>query len=207
MNTQSHALEISGDRVLRDMLADARDNHPNRAWREPIMTAAFRVRWGMAMILAVMSAVVAVVAMIFIASPAFVEATESYARIALTGLAPMLASLAVSTIAGASSRVLNAQRGATLLGVLGAVATSVTYELWYAWRWLPKPMRDSGPRRKIRAERVLGRGTVRRAVLPVSCGAAPVRVDRGARSCDAADAGGTVVDRRRRCTARDRPDP
>lgn len=132
MNTQSHAAEISGDRVLRDMLADARDNHPNRAWRESIMAAAFRVRWSMAMILAVMSSVVAVAAVIFIASPAFAEATESYARIALTGVVPVLAILAVSTAAGASSRVLNAQRGATLLGVLGAVATSVTYELWYA---------------------------------------------------------------------------
>jgi hypothetical protein len=131
MSAQRTGEYISVDRVLRDMLADARESRPERAWKESIMAAMFKARWGMAISFAVLGAVVAVAALIFIASPAFTEATDSYGRIALTGVVPVLAILAVVTAVEASSRVLKTPWGAALLGILGSVATSITYELWY----------------------------------------------------------------------------
>lgn len=96
------------------------------------MATGFNARWGLAIALAVMSAVVAVAAVFFIASPAFTEATESYPRVALTGVVPVLAILAVAAAAQASSRVLKVPWGAVVLGILGSAATAVTYELWYS---------------------------------------------------------------------------
>jgi hypothetical protein len=86
----------------------------------------------LAFVLAVMSAAVAVAALIFIATPSFTDATGSYARIALTGVVPALAILAVGCAARASSRVLKVRWSAVVLGVLGSVATSLTYEQWYS---------------------------------------------------------------------------
>lgn len=123
---------VDVDRVLRDMLTEARENRPEGAWKESIMGAAFNARWGVAIALAAASAVVALAALVFIASPAFTDATASYARVALTGVAPILAILAVVSAAEASSRVLKAPWAAALLAILGSVATSVTYEVWYA---------------------------------------------------------------------------
>lgn len=123
---------INVDRVLRDMLAEARDSRPQRAWKESIMVAALKARWSTAIALAAASAVAAVAALVFIATPAFTEVTDSYVRVTLTGIVPALAILGVTTAMEASSRVLKAPWTAALLGVLGCVATSVTYELWYA---------------------------------------------------------------------------
>jgi hypothetical protein len=81
--------------------------------------------------LASASAVIAVSALIFVFSPAFTEATDSYARVALTGVAPILAILALVSAAEASSRFLKAPWLAASLAMLGSVASSVTYELWY----------------------------------------------------------------------------
>jgi len=78
-----------------------------------------QARWGVAIVLATMSAVVAVAALAVLASPAFREITDSYVRVALTGVVPALAILAVASAATASSRVLKAPWGAALLGVLG----------------------------------------------------------------------------------------
>ncbi|MGF3056834.1 hypothetical protein [Microbacterium sp. YY-01] len=114
------------------MLAEARDTRPARAWKESIMVAIFKARWGLAIGLAAASAFVAVAALVFVATPAFNEVTDSFVQIALTGVAPILAILALITAADASSRVLKAPWTAALLAVLGSVATSTTYVLWYA---------------------------------------------------------------------------
>lgn len=132
MSVRQRYETISVDRVLRDMLAEAHDSRPERAWKESIMVAAFKARWGVAIVLAAMSAVVAVAALAILASPAFAEITDSYVRVALTGVVPALAILAVASAASASSSVLKAPWGAAILGALGSVATSVTYELWYS---------------------------------------------------------------------------
>ncbi|MFP1602359.1 hypothetical protein ACLD0U_06700 [Microbacterium sp. 2216-1] len=142
MNLPSRTVEMPNDRVLRDMLADAEHDRPERAWKESIMAATFRVRWVVPVVLAVLSAVVSTVAVAFIASPGFRDGPESYARIALVGIVPALAILAVACAAQASSRVLHVRWLAVLLGVLGAVATSFTSELWYAGvdgAWIPNP--------------------------------------------------------------------
>ncbi|WDH77535.1 hypothetical protein PTQ19_08275 [Microbacterium esteraromaticum] len=142
MSLSPRTVEIPDDRVLRDMLADAKRNHPERAWKESIMAAAFKVRWAVPVVLSVLSAVVAIAAVAFIASPAFRDGPDAYARIALVGVAPALAILAVACAAQASSRVLHVRWVAVLLGVLGAVATSVAYELWYAGvdgTWISNP--------------------------------------------------------------------
>jgi len=98
---------------------------------ESIMGTEFKARWGAAMGLAAASVIVAIAALVFIASPAFTEATASYVRVALAGIAPILAILAVASAAQASSRVLKTPWPAALIAVVGSVATSVAYELWY----------------------------------------------------------------------------
>jgi len=95
------------------------------------MGAGFNARWGVAIGLAAASVIVAIAALVFVASPAFTEATASYVRVALTGIAPILAILAVASAAQASSRVLKTPWPAALIAVVGSVATSVAYELWY----------------------------------------------------------------------------
>lgn len=96
------------------------------------MAAIYTGRWSTAVALASAGAVAAVAALVVLATPAFTEATESYVRVTLTGIVPALAILGVTTAMEASSRVLKAPWAAAILGLLGCIATSVTYELWYA---------------------------------------------------------------------------
>lgn len=96
------------------------------------MAVAVKARWNTAVALAAASAFAAVAALVFLATPAFTETTDSYVRVTLTGVVPALAILAVTTALEASSRVLKAPWTAAALGVLGCAAASVTYELWYA---------------------------------------------------------------------------
>jgi hypothetical protein len=120
------------DPVLRGMLEDARDAHPERARRESIMVAGFKARWSAAIGLAAMSVAVAVVAVVLLSGPAFTEATASYVRVAQTGIVPALAILAVATAAAASSGVLRTPWAAAVLGIAGSAATALAYEAWYA---------------------------------------------------------------------------
>lgn len=132
MRSRRARAAVDDDRVLRGMLADAREHRPERARKESIMAAAFRARWGLAIAAAGVSASVAVAALIVIATPWFTEATGPLARVALTGVTPVLAILAVASAARASSRILKVRWGAVALGALGSLATSITVELWYA---------------------------------------------------------------------------
>ena len=120
------------DQVLMGMLDEARKAHPERARRESIMAAGFKARWGAAIGLAAMSVAVAVVALVILAGPAFTDATSPYVRVAMTGIVPVLAILAVATGAAASSGVLKTPWAAALLGIAGSAATTLTYEAWYA---------------------------------------------------------------------------
>jgi hypothetical protein len=70
------------------------------------MAAVFEARWGLAMILAAMSAVAAIVAVVFIASPAFTETTDSYVRVCLTGAVLLFTFPIVSTVLVAAAAVI-----------------------------------------------------------------------------------------------------
>src|SRR5690554_4745239 len=96
------------DDVLQSILDNAREDHPERAWKESVIVAAFRIRWGVAIAVASLSAVVAIAALALILSPVFNESTDSFVRVALTGAAPVMAILAVTTAVDASSKVLRA---------------------------------------------------------------------------------------------------
>lgn len=96
------------------------------------MTAMYKGRWIVALALAAASVGFAGASIAVIASPAFTESTESLVRIVLIGVVPALAILAIATATQASSRILRTPWAAAILGVLGAGATSLACEQWYA---------------------------------------------------------------------------
>lgn len=107
------------------------------------MAAALDAQWGVAIASAAASTVIAAAALVAIATPAFAEGTGSHVRVALSGVVPALAILAVASAAQASSRVPKTPWGAAILGVLGSGAASVAFETWYAGVDAAAPQSDA----------------------------------------------------------------
>ncbi|MBP3976509.1 hypothetical protein [Microbacterium sp. BLY] len=122
---------LDTDRVLRDMLAEAHLDHPERRWKEEVIASMFRGRWSLAIGVALLCVGAAVACASFLLSAAFTETGAAWGRAGLTGVVPALAIVSLGLAAHASSRVLKVSWGAVALGVAGSAATSIACELWY----------------------------------------------------------------------------